>query len=90
VICRKLDHRVPSATCPLGIFEAAGTHQEASAVLPEGLGVSRDVRLVFLLIGDVDAYDPISLWHRFLRWVSMLSEIDAYRTKLTGAERTAR
>src|SRR5207253_5254560 len=66
LIGRKLDHRVAAAAGPLGTLVASCPHQEAGTVLFQGLCVSRNICLVLLLIGDVDAYDPIALWHRFL------------------------
>src|SRR5258706_4780432 len=68
LVARKFDHRIARPARPLGIFEFAAPHDEARTVLPEGLGVGRDIRLVFFHIVDVDAHDPVTVGHGVLQF----------------------
>src|SRR5260221_6502458 len=68
LVARKFDHRIARPARPLGIFELAAPHEEARTVLPEGLGVGRDIGLVFSHIVDVDAHDPVTVGHGILQF----------------------
>src|SRR5690242_12210164 len=66
LVAGKLDYRIAASARPLDGFGAAGPHQEAGAELAQWPGVGRDVGLVPFRIGDVDAYDPVTLCHDLL------------------------
>src|SRR5664279_2236047 len=59
----EFDDDVAAAAHPLDDLVAAGTDEKARAVLGERDAVRRDVALVDLDVGNVDACDPVTLGH---------------------------
>src|SRR5436309_9009260 len=63
LVVGKLDHDIARATLPLDASEFAAAHDETAAEFLEDRGIGRHVRLVAIIVVNVDATDPVAFCH---------------------------